>query len=173
VRSGVSRIARTIRSRVVSTRQATQPRARRLLCLGSKSMPLPVKVLVVDDHPSVLRALHSLLSEQRWQVFEAENGKTALETIHEENPDVVVLDIFMPEMNGLEVACEIRRLVPIPKLILMSSTYTSDEAAVLARLYGDSHFIPKSEMGTQLIPAINRLLPDEKQGPKSPDTARM
>jgi len=79
----------------------------------------------------------------------------------------------MPEMNGLEVASEMRRLVPIPKLILMSSTYTSDEAAVLARLYGDGHFIPKSEMGTQLISAINHLLPDEKQAPKSPDTARM
>jgi two-component system nitrogen regulation response regulator NtrX len=120
-------------------------------------MPLPIKVLVVDDHPRVLDALRSLLSGQHWQVFEAENGETALERIHQENPDVVVLDIFMPGMNGLETACEIRRLVPIPKLILMSGAYTSDEAAALARLFGDGHFIPKSELGRELIPAINRL----------------
>ena len=61
-------------------------------------MPPPTKVLVVDDHPSILRTLRSLLTQQHWQVFEAENGKAALEIIQQVNPDVVVLDILMPEM---------------------------------------------------------------------------
>ena len=121
-------------------------------------MPPPTKVLVVDDHPWILRTLHSLLTQQHWQVFEAENGKVALEKIQQVNPDVVVLDICMPEMNGLETACEIRRLVPVPKLILMSSAYTSEEAALFARLYGDGRFIPKTEIGKELIPAIRSLL---------------
>lgn len=121
-------------------------------------MPPPVKVLVVDDHPCILRTLRSLLTQQHWQVFEAENGKAALERIRQVNPDVVVLDIFMPGMNGLETAYEIRRLVPVPKLILISSAYTSEEAALFARLYGDGRFIPKTEIGKELIPAIISLL---------------
>jgi two-component system nitrogen regulation response regulator NtrX len=121
-------------------------------------MQLPVKVLVVDDHPQILRTLRSLLTEQNWQVFEAENGKAALERIRQINPDVVVLDIFMPEMNGLETASEIRRLAPGSKLILMSGAFASDEATLFARLYADGRFIPKTEIGKELIPAIRSLL---------------
>jgi DNA-binding response OmpR family regulator len=152
----VSRIAQTKSPSVFSMGQ-NRVAPSDLLASVQEGMPLPIKILVVDDHTWILRTLRSLLDEQHWQVFEAENGKTALEIIHQENPDVVVLDIFMPEMNGLETACEIRRLLPVPKLILMSSGYTSDEAAVLARLYGDGHFIQKSELGRELVPAINRL----------------
>ena len=127
-------------------------------------MALPVKILVVDDHPLVRRTLRSLLAEQRWQVFEAENGRTALERIRQVNPDVVVLDIVMPELDGLETARRIRQLIPPPKLILISSHYTPEDAAMIARLYGDGNFIQKSETGKELIPTISRLLPEESQG---------
>lgn len=93
--------------------------------------------------------------------------KTALERIPQVNPDVVVLDIFMPELNGLETASEIRRMMPVPKLILMSGAYTPDEAAVLARLFADGHFIAKTEIGKELIPTINNLLPQESEAHRS------
>lgn len=122
------------------------------------------KILIADDQPLVRRTLRSLLSQKSdWKIYEAENGKVALERIQKESPQVAVLDIVMPEMGGIETAYEIRRSAPETKIILISSYYTAQEAAHLARLFGDGNFIEKSQTGTELIPAINRLLPKESQ----------
>jgi DNA-binding NtrC family response regulator len=71
--------------------------------------------------------------------------------------------MVMPEMNGIQAAYEMHHLMAAPKIVLISSHYTPQEAAMLARLFGDGNFIPKSEAAKQLIPAISRLLPDESQ----------
>jgi DNA-binding NarL/FixJ family response regulator len=127
-------------------------------------VPIPATILVVDDQPYVRQTLRSLLAEQsHWKVFEAENGKVALDRIRALKPDVVVMDIVMPEMNGIEAAYEIRQHALGTKVILISSHYTPQEAAVLAHLFGDGNFIQKSEASKELIPAINRLLPEESQ----------
>ena len=125
-------------------------------------MPVPAKILIVDDHELVRRALRSLLAEQRhWKIYEASDGQEAIEEIQRLKPDVAILDIVMPRMSGIEAAYEMRRLVPDTKIILMSSHYTSEEAATLARLFGDGNFLAKSEMGKDLVPAISRILPEE------------
>jgi DNA-binding NarL/FixJ family response regulator len=127
-------------------------------------VPAPPKILVVDDQEFVRRTLCSLLSEQPdWKIYEAENGKVALERIREIDPDVAVLDIVMPEMNGIEAAYEIHQHTPHTKVILISSYYTPEEAAILARLFGDGGFIQKSDAGKELVPAINRLIPKKRQ----------
>ena len=124
----------------------------------------PLKILVVDDQEFVRHTLHSLLAEQaHWQIYEAENGRVALDQIREIEPDVAVLDIVMPEMGGLEAACEIRQHTPQTKIILISSHYTPEEAAILSRLFADGAFIQKSEAGKELVPAINRLLPNTRR----------
>jgi DNA-binding NarL/FixJ family response regulator len=125
---------------------------------------MPSRILVVDDQQLVRHTLCALLAQQsRWEIYEAENGKVALDRMHEVKPDLVVLDIIMPEMNGLQTADEIRRLVPETKIILMSSHYTPHEASLIASLFGDGNFIQKSEIGRELVPAISRLLPEERQ----------
>jgi response regulator NasT len=64
-------------------------------------MPISATIMVVDDQPFVRRTLRSLLAEQsHWKVYEAENGKVALDRIRELKPHVVVMDIVMPEMSG-------------------------------------------------------------------------
>ena len=127
-------------------------------------MPRPAKILVVDDQQLVRDTLLSLLRQQpHWTVYEAENGKEALDRARLIKPDVVVMDIVMPEMSGIEATYEIRRQAPETKVILMSSYYTSQEAAHLARLFGDGNFIEKSETGKRLIPTISRMLPPECQ----------
>jgi DNA-binding NarL/FixJ family response regulator len=119
-------------------------------------------ILIVDDQKLVRHTLRSLLAQQpRWKIYEAKNGKVALDRIRKIHPDVVVLDIVMPEMNGMQAAYEIRQLTPTPKILLISSHYTPQEAAMLTRLFGDGNFIPKSEAGKALVPAVSRLLPDE------------
>jgi DNA-binding NarL/FixJ family response regulator len=110
-------------------------------------VPVPAKILVVDDHEFVRRTLCSMLSQQsQWKNYEAENGKVALEQILEITFDVAVLDILMPEMGGIEAACEIRRHAPQTKVILISGYYTPEEATMLARVFADGAFIQKSEL---------------------------
>jgi NarL family two-component system response regulator LiaR len=86
------------------------------------------------------------------------NGRVALDEILEIRPDVVILDIVMPEMNALEAAYRIRQLTPETKVILMSSYYSDERAVTLNRLFGDGNFMPKSEIATELVSAISRLL---------------
>jgi DNA-binding NarL/FixJ family response regulator len=74
-----------------------------------------------------------------------------------------VLDIVMPEMNGIQAAYEIHRLKPAPKIVFISSHYTPQESAMLTRLFGDGNFIPKSEAGKTLVPTVSRLLPGESK----------
>ena len=125
-------------------------------------MPVPAKILIVDDHALVRRTLRSLLAEQRhWKIYEASDGQEAIDEIQRLKPDVAILDIVMPLMSGIEAAYEMRRLVPDTKIILMSSHYTPEEAATLARLFGDGNFVPKSDIGKNLVPAISRILREE------------
>ena len=127
-------------------------------------MPIPAKILVVDDKRFVRDTLRSLLVQQpHWKVYEAEDGFAAIERAREIKPDVVVMDIVMPNMGGIAAVYELRRAVPEAKVILMSSHYTEEEAAHLARLFGDGNFIEKSETGTKLVSTISRILPLESQ----------
>ncbi len=126
--------------------------------------PIPATIVIVDDHRGVRRSLRALLARApHWRVYDVESGALALDLIREIRPHVAVLDLVMPEMNGVELAIEIRQLENAPKIVLMSSHFTPEEAAVLARLFGDGNFVPKSEAGISLIPTINRLLPEECQ----------
>jgi two-component system nitrate/nitrite response regulator NarL len=127
-------------------------------------VPTAAKILIVDDHELVRRNLRSLLALQpHWRIYEAADGKAAVDESRRLKPDVAVLDIVMPVMSGIEAAYEMRRLVPDTKIILMSSHYTPEEAQTLARLFGDGNFVAKSEAVTDLVPAINRVLPLELQ----------
>lgn len=127
-------------------------------------MPTPAKILIADDEKLVRSTLRSLLTEKpNWNVYEAADGQAAVDESKRLRPDLAILDIVMPVMSGIEAAYELRRLLPDIKIILMSSHYTVEEAAVLARLFGDGNFIAKSEMGKDLVPAIARLLPREPQ----------
>jgi DNA-binding NarL/FixJ family response regulator len=122
-------------------------------------LSISAKILVVDDLQLVRHTLRSLLAQQdNWEVHEAANGQRALERISEIKPDVVVLDVVMPEMNGLRAADEIFRLVPKTKIIFMSSHYVPPQGSLIAQLFGDGVFIQKSEIGRELVPAISRLV---------------
>lgn len=132
-------------------------------------MPTPAKILVVDDQQLVRQTVCALLKRAaslatlHWQLYEAADGRAAVDRAREIKPDVVVMDIEMPKMNGLAAAYEVRQLSPATKIILMSSYYVKEEAAHLARLLGDGDFLPKSEIGKELVAAIRSLLPEEIQ----------
>jgi len=115
-------------------------------------------VLIVDDSALVRNALRKLLvRELKVRVCDAQNGKEAIERAVELQPNLIVLDILMPLMNGLEAARQIRSLLPaIP--IIMYSAYTNTFAKEEAQSLGISELIPKSEHASVLIQKARNLL---------------
>ena len=119
---------------------------------------LPATVLIVDDHKHTRRNLRDLLRDHFIQVCgEAENGKEAIEKVRKLCPDIVLLDINMPVMNGIQAAYEIRAIARSTK-ILFFTMYGDTEHRAAARLLGVDAFIDKSAAATQLIPALKRLI---------------
>jgi DNA-binding NarL/FixJ family response regulator len=117
------------------------------------------KILIVDDNPLIRVALRSSLEDQgEWQVCgEAENGKEAIDKVSELNPDIVILDLQMPVMNGLEAGKEIARIAPdIP--LLMFTMHLSPELIRLANAAGIHHVISKSDGTAELIAAIQNTI---------------
>jgi len=114
-------------------------------------------ILVVDDYAVARTTIRELL---RWHELnvcgEAKDGKEAVEKVKELNPDVVLLDVNMPVMNGMQAALEIRKVAPKTKILFLS-VVGPDEAKAGARLLGDG-YVQKSNAGTELIPALERLL---------------
>ena len=92
-------------------------------------------ICVVDDEPSILNTLSSILEDEGYQVALAKNGEEALKVIQMEPPDVVILDIWMPELDGLEVLTRVRGLFPSMMVIMMSG-HGSVETAVKATKLG-------------------------------------
>ncbi len=89
------------------------------------------KILVVDDAPQVRRVMRATLTEQGYTIFEARNGEEALEQIRSSPPDVILLDINMPGMDGIETCREIRRTSKVPIIMLTVREAERDKVSAL------------------------------------------
>ena len=128
---------------------ARAPETRALLnptCSG-RSVPLvPLKVLIVDDNASVRRLLRaSIERDEYWDVCdEAENGAVAVEKVKQSHPDVVILDMQMPVMNGLDAARQIRPISPKTAIVMMT-LYAKEDLLQQAREAGIQRVFSKLE----------------------------
>jgi two-component system, chemotaxis family, chemotaxis protein CheY len=116
-------------------------------------------VLIVDDNASIRQALRGLFEgEADFEVCgEAENGKVAIEKARELHPDLIVLDLSMPVMNGFDAARVLKRVMPTVPLILYSA-FGDEFAEKQARLIGVSEVVSKSEHAAVLIDKARALL---------------
>lgn len=123
------------------------------------SLAIAKSVLIVDDNSFIRQALCELFKQEAdFEVCgEAENGKEGIEKAQELRPDLIVLDLSMPVMNGLDAARVLKRLMPTVPLILYSA-FGDKLAENQARLIGISEVVSKSEHASVLIHKARGLL---------------
>jgi CheY-like chemotaxis protein len=115
------------------------------------------KVLVIDDAPSVRALLELLLRPQGYDVILAENGWMGLQLYRQEHPDVIVLDLKMPELDGVTVLKQIRS-VDLRQPVVVLTGETDPETEWQVRALGVSEFIAKGSSLHLLGDALKRLL---------------
>jgi len=114
-------------------------------------------LLIVDDEPSILQSLSGLLSDEGFEVTTAANGYEALKIIDTESPDLVLLDIWMPGIDGIETLKEIKKENPNIQVIIITGHGTI-ETAVRATKLGAFDLIEKPLSIDKIIVAINNAL---------------
>jgi DNA-binding NarL/FixJ family response regulator len=111
-------------------------------------------VLIVDDHPSFRASARALLEAEGFEVIgEAADGQSAIEAVLELRPDVVLLDVQLPDRTGFEVASQITRNGTAVDVVLVSSRDGSDYGPLVAES-GASGFVPKAELSGARIAAL-------------------
>jgi DNA-binding NarL/FixJ family response regulator len=111
-------------------------------------------VLIVDDHPSFRGSARALLEAEGYDVVgEAENGLDGLDAARALRPDVVLLDVQLPDIDGFEVASRLTQDAGAPAVVLISSRDGSDFGH-LVRDSGARGFIPKAELSGDAIAAL-------------------
>ncbi len=89
------------------------------------------RVLVVDDEPAIRRFLRVSLEAHRYTVYEASSGEEALQAVQSNRPDVIILDLGLPDMEGTEVTRRLRNWTPIPIIILSVREQEADKISAL------------------------------------------
>jgi CheY-like chemotaxis protein len=110
-------------------------------------------VLCIDDDPAILECEQRFLEAFGYTVLTALSGSKGLELVSLHSVDVVVVDYYMPEMNGPEVAIEIKRLRPHAPIIMLSGAVDIPKKA----LKEVDAFVAKDRLGSQLLPVIAEL----------------
>lgn len=132
------------------------------------SAEVPIRVLCVDDHPLVRKGIASILANEAdiRLVAEAENGREAVELFRQHRPDVTLMDLRMPELDGAAATREIRREFPEARIIALTS-YDGDQDIYRALEAGARGYLLKEMVHTEILQAIRivhggkRLIPAE------------
>jgi DNA-binding NarL/FixJ family response regulator len=130
------------------------------------AIPIPerrIRVVVADDHPLVRRMVAAtfLQSPHIDVVAEAGDGLEAVEQAKQAKPDVVILNISMPRMNGFQAAQEIKKHVPESAIVIMSS-HADKQFIEEARKLGVRVYISKTQAGDSLVKAVEAAVKGEE-----------
>ncbi|MBU1181909.1 MAG: response regulator transcription factor [Proteobacteria bacterium] len=122
-------------------------------------MVKPIKVLIAEDHTIVRQGLARLLSDQPGLevVGQAVNGRDAVEMAEKLKPDIIIMDIAMPKMNGIEASKKIRKLLPRTKILILSM-YSHEHYIHELLEVGVSGYLLKDSSGRDIIKAIDDAL---------------
>jgi DNA-binding response OmpR family regulator len=131
------------------------------------------RILVVDDEERILNFLTTKLKASGYEVITAPNGVKGLEQVHSQEPDLVVLDLLMPKMDGLEMLKQLRTFSPLPVIILTAKGADNDRIKGLQ--LGADDYLPKPFNPDELVARIEairrRLEPEERR--KTPEVLEL
>lgn len=118
----------------------------------------PIRLVVVDDHEIARRGIRSVLADEPGieVVGALDNGEDAIDTVRALHPDVVLMDISLPGISGIDAANSIRQISPQSRIIFVSQ-HDSPLLAKDALLTGACGYVVKSDAGLDLLPAIEAV----------------
>ena len=115
-----------------------------------------MKIVVIDDDPAITELLKIILAQTSFEILTVNSGKEGVDIVKQESPEVVILDLMMPEMNGLEVCARIREFSSVPIIIL--SALDSPGMVVRSLDSGADDYLVKPVPSGVLIAHVNNLL---------------
>lgn len=115
-----------------------------------------MRILAVDDDRNNLKMLDFLLREEGYEVLTTDNGRTALDLVDSQNPDLVILDVMMPQVDGLEVCRRIRQTMDVPIIMLSAKGETADRVSGLE--LGADDYLPKPFEPSELLARVKAVL---------------
>ncbi|MCL6645618.1 MAG: response regulator transcription factor [Dehalococcoidia bacterium] len=118
----------------------------------------PIRILLVDDHAVIRQALRMLLEAQPELevVADVENGREAVQAVERLQPDVVLMDVVMPGLNGLEATRQIRRIAPSTRVVMLSGFVDEDQLLDAIRSGASGYIVKKSDV-SELVLAIQTV----------------
>ena len=115
------------------------------------------KILVVDDEPAFVRLVDQVLTEKRYEVLKASNSQEALRLLFAHKPDLVLLDVVMPGMDGWQTCQRIRDMSDIP-IIMLTGKQNTEEDIVRGLDYGADDYLIKPVGNRELVARVQALL---------------
>jgi DNA-binding response OmpR family regulator len=124
------------------------------------------RILVVDDEPHLRNGLRRILSEEGYEVMSAPDGETALVLATEKKPDIVLLDIMMPGMNGREVCRRLREVAADAQIIYLTAKVEPNGPLQSKHLCSEADaFIAKPATSKRILSKIESMLPGAQKQP--------
>ena len=118
----------------------------------------PIRVMIADDHPMIRDGLSMAIRAQSDMILvaEATGGQEAVRLFRDNKPDVTLMDLMMPDLNGIDAIARIREGFPMARIIVLT-TYSGDIQAARALKAGASGYLLKSMLSTELVDTIRRV----------------
>jgi two-component system, OmpR family, alkaline phosphatase synthesis response regulator PhoP len=117
------------------------------------------KILLVDDEPDILEFLGYNLTKEGYQIFKAGNGRLAIKTAVEIKPHLIILDVMMPEMDGIETCIELRKIASLKNTIITFLTARNEDYSQIAGFdAGADDYIPKPIRPKVFVSRVKALL---------------
>jgi two-component system response regulator PilR (NtrC family) len=127
-------------------------------------------ILIVDDEPNIIEILEMVLLDEGMDVLKSASGREALDILREKDVDVVISDIKMPDLSGVELLQEAERLAP-ETVFIMITAFASTETAIEALQHGAFDYITKPFRMEDLRDIIHRALKKRSQKPRMPESS--
>jgi two-component system, OmpR family, KDP operon response regulator KdpE len=117
---------------------------------------VPARILIVDDEPNIIATVSPLLRAQGYEVLSAANGRSALDSVERNRPDLIVLDLGLPDIDGVEVCRQVRQTSNAPILVLSARGAEGDKVAALDA--GADDYVTKPFGAHELLARIRAAL---------------